>query len=279
MRTVVRQSVFMVPGIVTVARECGFFENAGIAVEDTLARSSNQQRHDLDAGSVDVAVTSIDNVFAWDARGSDIGLLAQIETTTDHALMLAPGLTRVEDIPGLRLAVDAATNGFAVVAYALLARLGLEATYEVLEIGGVRERFDALLAGDAELALLVPPLDEAGLAHGMTVVARGPEHLPEYPGLGVVATRPRYAEEKTAIDAYLSALEKARQWLHDTPRTSAAQALASAGMGTASIDSLLALNPASLAPSMRGLRALVELRAEVSMEIPNAPSLDDILWS
>src|SRR3954470_21158992 len=141
----VRDSVFVVPPVVEVARRRGFLDAAEVDLVTTMTPSSQAQRRDLDSGVVDLAITSTDNLFAWNATGSDIAVVAQIETTTDLALVLRPGLERLDDLGVVRLAVDAPTNGFAIVAYSMMSRLGLtSAQYEVAEVGGVRERFDAL---------------------------------------------------------------------------------------------------------------------------------------
>ena len=93
----VRQSVFVVPAVVEVARREGLFAAAGLDVSTATVPSSTAQRHDLDAGVADLAITATDNLLAWNADGSDIAVVAQIETTTDLALMLRPGLRSIEE--------------------------------------------------------------------------------------------------------------------------------------------------------------------------------------
>src|SRR3954451_14361408 len=88
----VRDSVFVVPAVVEVARRRGFLAAAGIELVTTMTASSTAQRQDLDSSAVDLAITSTDNLFAWNAAGSDMAVVAQIETPTDLALKLRPGL-------------------------------------------------------------------------------------------------------------------------------------------------------------------------------------------
>ncbi|KLL95256.1 hypothetical protein NJ76_28290 [Rhodococcus sp. IITR03] len=120
-----RQSVFLVPAAAEIAQRQGFFEKRGVKVANVPVLSSGGQRDDLDTGRAEVGITAIDNLLAWNASGSDIALIGQIETTTDLTLMLRPGLASVQDLEVIRLAVDAPTNGFAIVAYAMLSRLGI----------------------------------------------------------------------------------------------------------------------------------------------------------
>ena len=102
----------------------GCFARVGLEVVTTTVPSSHAQHADLAEDRADVAITATDNLFAWDAAGSDIVLIGQIETTTDLALLLRPGLDSLDELGAVRLAVDAPANGFAVVAYAMMARLG-----------------------------------------------------------------------------------------------------------------------------------------------------------
>ena len=164
-----------------------------------------------------------DNLFAWGAAGSDIVLIGQIETTTDLALLLRPGLGSLDELDAVRLAVDAPANGFAVVAYAMMARLGRAGsadgehntrhTYEVVEVGGVTERFEALAAGAVDATLVAPPLDEIGQQRGMSVAMRVQELAPAYPGLGIVASRAKLDTAVEPVAAYLAALDNALGWM------------------------------------------------------------------
>jgi ABC-type nitrate/sulfonate/bicarbonate transport system substrate-binding protein len=254
--TVIRQSVFVVPEIVDIARRQGFFDQADLVVDDVMTPSSTAQVEDFQAGRIDVAITSIDNLLAWNTRVSartaaGIVQIARIETTTDLALVTRPGLPRLTGAERLRLAVDAPSNGFAVVAYAMLARLGVApADYEAVPLGGVRDRFEALLQGAADVTLVAPPLDALGVDRGMTVLSRVADLEPRYPGLGIVARRDRLAEDD-ALVRYLRALEQARP--------------------------LMAAPPPDLRPPSDGFPVLTELRATVSMTVPGQPDVADLV--
>jgi ABC-type nitrate/sulfonate/bicarbonate transport system substrate-binding protein len=274
----VRQSVFVVPAVVEVARRRGLFDAVGLDVSTAIVPSSTAQRLDLDAGVADLAITATDNLLAWNADGSDITVVAQIETTTDLALMLRPGLESIETPDVVRLAVDAPTNGFAIVAYAMMAALGrTPAQYDVVEVGGVRERFDALAGGSADASLLAPPLDELGRERGMTAAMRVGQLAPAYPGLGVVARRSWLEAHLDEAAAYLRALDGANRWLRDAPRDDVERELLTAGFGAAALASALATVPATLEPSPEGLRVLGGLREQLGMAVPGAPNAADLV--
>ena len=281
---IVRQSVFVVPAVSRIAERKGCFARVGLEVVTTTVPSSRAQRADLAADRADIAITATDNLFAWDAAGSDIVLIGQIETTTDLALLLRPGLHSLDELAAVRLAVDAPANGFAVVAYAMMARLGRAgsgdgpaAQYEVVEVGGVTERFDALAAGVVDATLVAPPLDEIGQQRGMSVAMRVQELAPAYPGLGIVASRGKLDTAVEPVAAYLAALDNALGWMRGADPGDVAAELAAAGFGPAAARSVLATIPRTLAPASDGLAALIRLRQETGMVIASAPAPADLI--
>jgi ABC-type nitrate/sulfonate/bicarbonate transport system substrate-binding protein len=233
---------------------------------------------DLVDGRVEVAITSTDNLLAWNTKSSGIVQIAQVETTTDLALVLRPGPAGLSETGRPRLAVDRATNGFAIVAYAMMERLGYPVgSYPTVELGGVRERYDALFAGDADLTLVAPPLDEAGVQRGMRVLIRTSDLEPEYPGLGVVARRDHLDDHPQAIAVYLAALERARQWISEMPNEAVAELLLRAGHGPRAAASVVRNNPPTLRAAARGLAVIVDLRSRMSLTIGDAPSPADLV--
>jgi ABC-type nitrate/sulfonate/bicarbonate transport system substrate-binding protein len=266
-----RQSVFVIPAAAEVARRRSFHD-AGLEVETDFVTSSHAQRDDLEAGRAQIAVTAIDNLFAWNAAGADLAVVAQIETTTDLALALRPGLSSIDEREVLRLGVDAPTNGFAIAACSMLAHLGRSpASYELVEVGGVRERFGALADGDIDATLLAPPLDEIGRDRGMGVEMRIGDLGRAYPGLGVVVSRSVLDGRLEEVAAYVRALDDANRWMRGASEGEVRDELAAAGFGPAAVRAALAVLPATLVPSAEGLDVLWDLRERLGMTIADAP--------
>lgn len=262
------EAVFVIPAVSAVAEQSGFFSAEGLAVSDTLVPSSYAQLDDLVSGRVDVAITATDNLFVWNGSGAGLALIGQIESSTDLVMLLRPGVPGADDIGVLRLAVDASTNGFSVVAYAMMERLGrARSDYEVIEIGGVKERFEALRQGTADATIVSAPLDEIGQQSGMTTIMRVREFAPSYPGLGIVARRSTLEVSMKTLAAYLRALEGAAHWLRDTSTSEVHDQLAVAGFGPAAVSTVLASLPATVAPTAAGLDVLLQLRESVGMAL------------
>lgn len=277
----IRQAVFVPSAAAIVAERRGFFAARGLEVETMSVSSSHAQRADLKGSRVDVGVTAIDNLFVWNAEGDDLVVIGQMESSTDLALLLRPGLAGLTELDTVRLAVDAPANGFAVVAYTMMRRLGrMPSNYEVIEVGGVVERFDALAKGAVDATLVAPPLDEIGGQQGMGVAMRVSQIDPFYPGLGVVARRTTLDASLKEVSDYLAALGQAIAWMSSAAADAVTAELATAGFGAAAIRSVLATLPDTLAPSREGIDALMTLRAGVDMAVAHASAPADMvdLW-
>ena len=110
----------------------GAFDAHGVEVDTTFTRSSLDQRSALLAGDADVAVTALDNLFAWNQPAdSDFKAVAQIERATSLPVYLAAGLGSMAELAALerpRLVVDSPSSGFGIALVAIVESLGSHAT-------------------------------------------------------------------------------------------------------------------------------------------------------
>lgn len=199
---ILRQSHFVPPVPYLLATELGFLEE--IEVQSTRTTSSAEQLAGLLDGTIDVAITAMDNLFEWDRAGADVRLIAQVEATTPLGIYARDEMATMADLAGCRFAVDAPDNGFALLARHLLGSAGIDVDYVV--IGGVRERFEALLAGEIDASLLGPPFDKLAEQAGMRCVSEVNELLPQLPGQGLVVRTELLGAEELA--GYLGALAR-----------------------------------------------------------------------
>lgn len=160
MTTTVNIGTFTNPVVLEVARAVGALDSVGLAVDSTPVPSSPSQFRSLAAGEFDAIFTNPDNALAYRfVRDNPLGALLDIEVTAaiDRGLGLtlcaAPGVELLR--PGARLGVDAATSGFALLAYALLERVGLSAgDITVHTAGTTPARATALLSGACDVTML-----------------------------------------------------------------------------------------------------------------------------
>src|SRR5919198_3586535 len=149
---------------VFVAHDKGFFAGRGLHVELAPAPNSSTQIAALREGRIDIALTAMDNILPYP---DELFAFLGMHDGGRISLMVAPAIKRYDDLKGQTLAVDAAASGYAFVLMEMLARAGLPpGSYQLLSVGGSRERLAALRNRQAVGALLNAPTDAAAESAG-----------------------------------------------------------------------------------------------------------------
>ena len=182
--------MWFVPPAIAVA--ASWQECADLSLETSRTQSSDEQFAALSGGSIDAVVTSMDNVFHWNHRPGpkDFVIVAQVETTTPLSIVASPRIKSVSDLGGAKILVDAPENGFVIALRAMLNQAGLNLPdYTLTPVGGVKERYLALVKGEGDATLLGPPFDALAIKEGMHKVAEVQASYPEFPGQGLVVRK------------------------------------------------------------------------------------------
>lgn len=258
---------FVEPAVSILARADTQSTAARPSVDGIATRSSDEQFDALVSGSADAAITAMDNVMDWNMRagGQDLRIVAQVERTTPLSLVARAGMSEIEGLRGGTLLVDSTANGFVVAARALLDEFGLPSgSYALKAAGGVRERHQALLAGDGDATLLGPPFDGIAIAQGARVLSRVNERYPAFPGQGLVVRRSSDDRVRARVIAWLAALDHARA--RALPgRNVAVSHLMEAGMPRPLAETMIEGLPNSLAPDRDGVALLIAQRRRAGL--------------
>jgi len=210
-----RLIAFSRPAALVVASR-RFFAAEGLEVMFTRASSSRAQLDALLAGEHDVAHTAADNVVARVDGGADLRIVLVADRGAEHRLIGAPSVPTIAAFAGRRLAVDAAESGHAILAYVLLAEAGVPRdAYAIVPAGSTRERYDALLEGRADAAMLNAPHDERAIVAGCHVLADAAARFPEHPGLTVAVRASWAVTHRREVAAYCRALFAAVRFVAD----------------------------------------------------------------
>jgi ABC-type nitrate/sulfonate/bicarbonate transport system substrate-binding protein len=216
----------------------------------------------------------MDNVFAWNAeRRAGLKMLAQLERSQPMAFCAAPDCETLAAAAEGAIAVDSTTNGFVLVLYRALERAGIaRAACRFESVGGVRQRYEALVAGTVAATILVPPFIEMAVAGGCRVLWRGDDLAPTYPGV-VAAAPSRWIEaNRPTVVAYVRALRMANAWASDPAhREAAVEALVAARYSQAAAQRLVADAVPRLEPSRAGWSEVIALRRESGLLDGTAP--------
>lgn len=251
--------LWFVPSPVTlVAEALGL--TTGVTLQAERNPSSDAQFDALASGQVDAVFTAMDNVMDWNLRQGprDFRLVAQLERTTPLTVVGQRGRASLGDLRAATILVDAPRNGFIVALRAMLAENGIGTDAYALEpVGGVKERYDAIVAGRGDATLLGPPFDAMALEAGLSRIATVQERYPAFPGQGLVVSAGALERLRPALSFWLRGLDNARQRMLSDPEA-ARQALA--GLSAAAVDAMLRATPASLCPDRAGIELLIEQR-------------------
>ncbi len=216
-----------------VARHTGLFARHGLAVAVQDTPNSVAQMTALAQGGCDIVMTAVDNIVAYVEgqgeapigaqpdffafMGSDSGFLS---------LVAGRGISSIAALKGRTVSVDAMTTGYAFVLFEMLRRNGLaRGDYNVVKVGGMRQRFEALCAGAQDATLLSAPYDILARAEGLNPLARAVDVLGAYQGNVAAARRSWVRTNKAAVLGYIRAYVAAIDWLYDRTNRDAAIAI------------------------------------------------------
>ena len=211
----------------------GFFAAQNVDPILAITPNSTQLARDLVAGDIDLALTSIDNVVAYDEGQGEVDLgrpanfvaLFGIDNGMLH-LMVDKSINDFAGLKGKLLSVDAMTTGYAFVLREMLARNGVkEGDVQWAKVGGGAQRLDGLLKGEQAATLLNTPLDLIAEARGFKRLLRARDMLGAYQGICGATTRDMLARKGKTIGAFARGLRASIAWLADTSHRDEAVAL------------------------------------------------------
>jgi ABC-type nitrate/sulfonate/bicarbonate transport system substrate-binding protein len=278
----VRQILFVPPAPIVWAEHTGAFKKNGVQVDTTQTLSSDQIGQGLADGNWDVGIGVMDNVIAWNAeRGANLQIAAQLERSTIMRFCCVGAYADLRDAAAHTIAVDSTTNGFVLVLYRALARAGIDwHSCRFDPVGGVRHRFEAMIAGKAAATILIPPFDEMARTKGFKVLWDGKDIAPDYPGVVVAARAAWLREQPESATRYLRALLDANEWAVRRENADAAKAaLMAARYAELAAERLVRDAVPGLRASLAGWNETVALRRECGL-LPNpAPAAERVIDS
>jgi ABC-type nitrate/sulfonate/bicarbonate transport system substrate-binding protein len=209
----------------------GIFARHGLEVSVALTPNSKAMALDLYEGRFDLALTSVDNIVAYDEGQGEAALPGPADFVAlfgvdDGMLnvMAAPDVADLAALRGRKVAVDAMTTGFAFVLREMLGGAGIADDVEWVAVGGGAQRLAALKAGEQAATLLNTPLDLAAEAAGCRRLARAGDTIGPYQGIVGAVRRGVATERRGALVAFMRAFRDCLDWL-DAHRDAAAALL------------------------------------------------------
>ena len=263
-----------------VAQEQGLFTRNDLAVSITSTPNSVQQITGMLEGKFEIAMTTFDNVVAYQEGQGETPLARTPDFfafmgggTGGLRLMANPEIKNIADLKGKKLGVDAAATGYVLAMQKMLQQGGLgEADYSFERIGGTVARVEALLQNKVAATMVNAPLDLLPEAKGYKRLANVSEALGPYQQISGMASRAWAKKNEEKLLSYIRCYKTAMDWLFNPankaqaiaifqkyqPGVTAAQAEAAYGSLLSGSDGLQREAKLDLA----GVRNVIKLRAE-----------------
>lgn len=237
---VIRMGVFgqNLPQLVGQAK--GIFARANLDIRFSTVSGSIQQFQYLRDDLYDMINTAPDNCINYLVNDNN-PLGARIDNTVINGLDRGWGLglyaqpqyKTVEDLRGKNLAVDATNSGFAYVLYSIMRAHGMEAgrDYNVIPVGGVFTRYNAMLAGQYDATLLSAGFDVRAKALGYTELDKETTVVNPYIGTATAAKPAWLKAHHDVVVRYLRAYYQALIWAVDPANREEAVTILANGKG------------------------------------------------
>jgi ABC-type nitrate/sulfonate/bicarbonate transport system substrate-binding protein len=216
-----------------VAEDQRVFEKYGLSTSFEYVKGSTDMINRMNAGEGHIALTSVDNVFAYadghgeTADGSAPDLVAFMGG--DHgflSLVARPGLASVRELRGKTLAVDALTTGFAFVLREILLLHDIPAAGVRFEAaGGTGNRYRALVAGKHDATLVRTPFERLAKRQGFRTLTTGAALFPNYLGTVGVVRESWASANRVRLIGFILAYRETLNWIFNPANATACCAL------------------------------------------------------
>lgn len=191
---------------VWAANDRGFLKKQGFETEVIAMQGGTQLAQAIIAGSIPIAVMGGAYLTAA-VRGADLVMIATHMDKLPYSLIVKPGIKRIEDLKGTRLAISRFGSSSDAGLRLALQKLGINPEKEVtiVQVGGQTERFAALKAGTVDGTVVIPPLSGAAQRLGYNGLINMTKLGIPYPQEGVVVSRKLLGARREMVSRFLKA--------------------------------------------------------------------------
>lgn len=224
LKVILFQGVQNLPNM--AAQTQGFFARHGLGVETIFTRGSDQMREGLARGDYDLAHGAVDNAVAMvEVAKQDVFIFCGLDQGFNK-LVVRPEIASYQDLRGKTFGVDAPDTAFALIAYDMLKRKGLDrGDYVVQPIGATRFRLEALREGKIDFAMLNLPFNIFARTAGLKILEDPGNVIGAYQSAGGFARRDWAAANRDVLIQYIAAYVEGVRWALDPRNRNAAAAL------------------------------------------------------
>ena len=253
----------------------GIFERYGLKVQVLFTANSDEQRAGLAKGEFEIAQAAVDNAVAMVELAKEDVVIVTGGDSSMNELIVQPDISKVTDLKGHTLLVDAPNTAYALQLKKILLMSGLRENvdYRLNPIGGTGLRLRGLKENrDYKAAMLNLPFSLDARAAGLKSLGRATDLIGPYQANGTFVLRRWGEAHRDTLERYIAGLIEGTRWATSPANKAAAVKILAerlkVGTETAARTWELMTDPKfGVAPDARfdmaGFRSVLELRAEI----------------
>lgn len=204
-------------GPLWLAQKMGFYDREGLDVQIVVMRGTPITIQALATESIYVANAGTDGIMAAVDRGLDLAMVGSLLNNLSMSLVAAKPYKTFEDLRGKTIGSQTITTGTGFALRLVLRAHGLEypRDYQILNIGGVSDRYVALQSGQIAATPLSVPIDITAKQQGFNVLGFFADDLPNY-FLNPYTVKRSWAERnRPLVVRFMKAMALTHRWLFD----------------------------------------------------------------
>ncbi|WP_081687333.1 ABC transporter substrate-binding protein [Glycomyces tenuis] len=154
-----------------IAKDQGFYEDAGVEVEDVQVQNSSSLVQAVSAGSAGAGIALGDNVITAVDEGAPIVITGTLLQKAALRLYGAPGIASIAELEGAQVTAGAVEGGTYELLVYMLQEAGVDpASLTPVAIANSSDRVVAMENEQVQGALLIPPFDTVAEEAGATML-------------------------------------------------------------------------------------------------------------
>lgn len=259
-----------------ITKEAGIFRKHGLDVELLFIPGGPTAAAALLSGEVPITVVGGPAVVSSNLAGSDLVMIAGIVNTFAFQIVTVKGITSYQQLKGKRLGVNRYGASPDVAARFALKHMGIDLKeITILQLGEQSTRLQAMMAGQLEAAVFLPPITTIALKHCMNVLLDLADLGAEFQITGLGSSQKFLTQRRPTAIKFMHAFVEGIHYFK-THKSESMRTIAKY-MKVNDMESIGAtyeyfapkVVPQKPYPSLKGIKALIDLAAYEKPELKN----------
>jgi NitT/TauT family transport system substrate-binding protein len=268
------QAGFLAP--IWITKEAGIFKKHGLDVELLFIPGGPTAAAALLSGEVPVTVVGGPAVVSSNLAGSDLVMIAGIVNTFAFQIVTVKPITSYQQLKGKRLGVNRFGASPDVAARFALKHMGIDPKeITILQLGEQSTRLTAMMAGQLEAAVFLPPITTMAQKQGMNVLLDLAELGAEFQITGLGSSQRFLTQRRSTAIKFMQAFVEGIHY-YKTHKPESVKTIAKY-MKIHDMEAVSAtydyfapkIVPQKPYPSLKGIKALINLAANDRPELRN----------